>query len=581
MAADRHSLADAALDQLVRQFTRPLHFVRELVQNALDAGTPRIDIRVRFEADSPSDGVVCVSVRDGGEGMDEAAIDEHLTRLYASSKAGDLRALGRFGVGFASVFAFEPDAVLVRTGRDGEGWELLFRSDRSFEKVRLEEPVDGTLVEVYKRMPADRVDAFVEACRASLAFWCEHCRVPIAIHDRGGAAPPLPVGADPFAPFETVGAPLGPTGFQRPLALDDAALAVAWHGDGVEVVVGYAETPERGFYRGGLLLATGDEADALGRYADLLAHVAFKVDHHRLEHTLAREHVVRDAAWDEAMHAVLRAREVLQRELVEQLERCVATGGDPRPLHRFLALECRAPDGLRLRARLARRPVFVDVLGRPLTLEALEEQEQRLGVVVVGAGPDALCRALTDRGVRVLLDGPSTRDLLQACEEALHLAPLRQPRRIVAAAERWVLVDPIPEEDLPIEERDLLGRTAERLRAAAPPGTLLGPAPLLVLGDFGGIEVGVRAPLVLTAPRTGRVARREDRAAHVLGFRLRPLAVNRHHPLFRSQLLAAREDPGLASLALAQALLDRDPVAPDRAWRRLLRAALEEGGPPS
>jgi len=281
------------------------------------------------------------------------------------------------------------------------------------------------------------------------------------------------------------------------------------------------------------------------------------------------------------MQAVLRAREALQRELVARIEARVRLDDDPaalQALHRFLAAECRAPDGLRLRARVARRPVFVDVLGRPVTLEALEAQEQRLGVVVVAPSPDALCEALDERGIRVLRDGPSTRDLLHACEEALHLAPLRQARRIVSACDRWMLVDPVPEEDLAPDERDLLARTAERLRAAAPPGHLLGPGPLLGGGDFGGRDTAVRAPLAAAAPRSGRVVRRERRAPHVLGLRRRPLLVNRHHPLFRAQLLAATEDPDLASLALAQALLDLDPAAPERAWRRLFRQALEDVG---
>src|SRR5690606_26053030 len=118
---DPENLADAALDHLVGQFTRPLELLRELVQNAVDAGTSRVEVSVRPEPDGDR---VRLTVRDWGEGMDEAALDDHLTRLYASSKDGDPTALGRFGVGFASVFAVAPEAVLVRTGRYGEAWEL-------------------------------------------------------------------------------------------------------------------------------------------------------------------------------------------------------------------------------------------------------------------------------------------------------------------------------------------------------------------------------------------------------------------------------------------------------------------------
>lgn len=578
MARDRDNPADAALEQAVEQFARPFDLLRELVQNAVDAGTARIEVRVDFERGGDERGVLCLSIRDWGEGMDEAAIDGHLTRLYASSKHGDLTAIGRFGTGFASVFAMAPDAVLVRTGRDTEGWELLFHADRSFEKVRVDGPVDGTLVCVYKRTSTSQVDRFVDGCRTALGFWCEHCRVPITFVGPDEPDEPLPTDpSDPFAPYAT-STPRGRAPINRPFGLEHAVLQARHRESGIEVVVGYAEQARQAFHNRGLRLPSGDPSDALGRYAELLGHLSFLVDHDRLEHLPERDRIRRDASWEQAMQAVLRARETLQDVLVERLDADVAEGRDPGLLHGFLALECRAPDGLRLRARIARKRLFLDALGRPLTLESIEEQEQRLGAVIVAEGPDPLCRALAERGIRVILDRPATRALLDACEEALHLAPLRQPRRIVSARDRWVLVDPLEEEDVPAPERALLERTMARLRAACPPGPALTTAPLLTLGEFGGCEIAAHEPLAVAAPRNGRVARRDPSAINLLGFRRRPLVVNRHHPTFRAQCLAADEDPALASLALAQALLDLDPTVSERTRHRLFRQALEEVG---
>ena len=73
----------------------------------------------------------------------------------------------------------DPEAVLLRTGRHGEAWELLFHRDRSFDKVRLDEPVDGTRVSLYKRLAPSAVGPFVQECRWTLGYWCEHSDTPV------------------------------------------------------------------------------------------------------------------------------------------------------------------------------------------------------------------------------------------------------------------------------------------------------------------------------------------------------------------------------------------------------------------
>src|SRR5688572_27715901 len=148
MTADLPTLAEQALANLVDQFARPLDFLRELAQNSIDAGSPRIDVSVAWDPPRPgeSEGVLRISVDDYGEGMDGAIIDNQLTRLFASSKEHDLTKIGKFGIGFTSIFAIRPEAVLLRTGRQGEYWELLFHADRTFDKVRIDEPVSGTKV---------------------------------------------------------------------------------------------------------------------------------------------------------------------------------------------------------------------------------------------------------------------------------------------------------------------------------------------------------------------------------------------------------------------------------------------------
>ena len=178
------SLASQALTNLVNQFARPLDFLRELVQNSLDAGTPRVEVAVAFEPGPDQMGVVSVHVDDFGEGMDEHIIDEQLTRLFSSAKEDDLTKIGKFGIGFTSIFAIRPDAVLVHTGRHGEYWELLFHPDRTFDKVRVDKPVTGTRLTLFKEMRADDVERFVREVRYVLGYWCEHSHTPITFEDR-------------------------------------------------------------------------------------------------------------------------------------------------------------------------------------------------------------------------------------------------------------------------------------------------------------------------------------------------------------------------------------------------------------
>src|SRR5262245_32401269 len=134
--------------------------------------------------------------------MDEHTIDNLLTRLFSSSKEHDLTKIGKFGIGFTSIFAIRPEAVLVRTGRHGEYWELLFHRDRTFDKVRITEPVTGTRITLFKRTPPADVDRLVQEVRFVLGYWCEHSETPITFADRTHDTPPPDEDStDPFAPF--------------------------------------------------------------------------------------------------------------------------------------------------------------------------------------------------------------------------------------------------------------------------------------------------------------------------------------------------------------------------------------------
>ncbi len=113
-----------------RNGSDPWVFVRELLQNARDAGATEVRFKVEH-----GDGREWISCRDDGSGMTFEHARQFLFTLYASSKLDEKSAAGQFGVGFWSVLRFEPDLIKVRSRpADDDGWEL--RVDGGFRSVR-------------------------------------------------------------------------------------------------------------------------------------------------------------------------------------------------------------------------------------------------------------------------------------------------------------------------------------------------------------------------------------------------------------------------------------------------------------
>lgn len=272
------------LEALVRQFSQPLAFLRELVQNSIDARSNRIDIEV---GEAEESGMARISVKDTGEGMNAEIIDRSLTRLFASSKENDLTKVGKFGIGFVSVFAINPEAVVVDTGRDGESWRLIFHPDKSFDKIALDEPVEGCQVNVYLKMIARKVPDLSRRCAETVRFWCRHCRVDI------------------FMNGERLNEEFGfSEGFQVRRELEGTRIAVQAVG---------SDKPTCGFYNQGLTLLEKDDSG--------IPSFAFKLDSRYLEHTLTRDNVMQDEHYRKAMAQLKQVIEVqFPEELAARME---------------------------------------------------------------------------------------------------------------------------------------------------------------------------------------------------------------------------------------------------------------------
>ena len=124
-------------------------FVRELLQNARDAGATRVDFGI-----IEHHGQVVLRCRDDGQGMAFAHARRYLFALYASSKEGHRGDVGRFGVGFWSVLRFRPSTITIRSRpRSGPGWSVTF--DGELESARLGSAPTAHGTEIVLVRPAD------------------------------------------------------------------------------------------------------------------------------------------------------------------------------------------------------------------------------------------------------------------------------------------------------------------------------------------------------------------------------------------------------------------------------------------
>lgn len=143
---------ERALAEAARYGSDSWVFLRELLQNARDAGASRIDVTV--SQDDERERLVC---RDDGAGMSYEHARRYLFALYASSKEEDRRQVGQFGVGFWSVLRFRPERVVIRSRtRDEPGWQVTVAGDLS-RAERLDATIEpGTeIVLERRRKPPD------------------------------------------------------------------------------------------------------------------------------------------------------------------------------------------------------------------------------------------------------------------------------------------------------------------------------------------------------------------------------------------------------------------------------------------
>ncbi|HEY5944127.1 MAG TPA: ATP-binding protein [Kofleriaceae bacterium] len=261
---------------VIAQFADPKAFYRELVQNSIDAGSPNVDIKLEY--DEPSQRMR-VSVRDRGEGMTREIIEKQLLVLFRSTKEHDKTKIGKFGIGFVSVLAPNPEVVVVQTARDGKRLAMHLYRDLSYELFDAGPATqNGTTVELEIALARDQVSAFVRDSELSLVRWCRHASVPIELAIR--------------TPGETATRRI-----DRPLGIEGALVEARRTTDDGQLTAVVALTadaaPYVGFFNHGLTLY--ETADGL------LGRLSVKIQDARLGHTISRDDVRRDQYFERAL----------------------------------------------------------------------------------------------------------------------------------------------------------------------------------------------------------------------------------------------------------------------------------------
>lgn len=511
-------IVQEALAGLVHQFADPMACFRELVQNAIDANSTEIDVRFGHEQ-----GRLIIDVDDFGDGMDRRIIDTKLTRLFSSSKDDDRTKIGRFGIGFVSVFALAPEVIRLDTSRAGEHWRVIFHPDRTFTRVARPDPVDGTKLRIYKTATAEEARDFAARARQAIAFWCRHVPAEIRVDGR-------PIN-EPFA-------------LQLPCAVKaevgEARIVAGYSRDGSSFV---------GYYNRGLTL--------LEEQASAFPGVHVKLWSPELEHTMTRDNVLRDAGFDRVMASAaelvrgpLRAR--LLAVLAEQVPDVHGPGGATEHLYRALAGLVAADEALPRGAKGTPLVRLVD--GSLADLNALTRAGKR-GPIYAAVGRSRAGDLLRERGALVVAAVPGS-----AVYELVRVVSGATPVEVRAV---WCATSPTAAGERP-EGWPALQAALRSLAGVPLRGVELGsvddpesPAArraLLVNTSAGGL-----VPLV----ELGRLVAQ------------RWLVVNAKHPAVAEALALAPREPEFAAAALLKLFwLDGQDLTTSRA-SALTTAALE------
>jgi len=512
---------EEVFENLVDQFSDPFTFYRELIQNAMDAGSNQVDVFCEYDEQAER---VTVTVADSGEGMSEKVIDEQLTRLFSSTKEHDMTKIGKFGIGFVSIFAIQPECVILDTGRDGSFWRVVFPGTTQYLLYRLKHPVEGTSIRLFKRLPAVAWPEFLRRSEDTISYWCGYSETQVTFN----------------------GQPLN-----KELSVESPC-SVEVNGPGTRAVVGMTADPlpEYGMYNHGLTLKQGQDA--------LLPGLTFRIKSNYLEHTLTRDNVILDANYHKAM-AILNS--AAENQLVEVF------------VAKLTALQRRLPEGLeeleelmlaasgwlrarpKLLKRLANRPVLPTHHHGLVPLSLLKSKGFLEGAIYYDLVSGPVTEALAREDIPVLWGQTSTEVVGLFCTRTFY-----QANQVVACPQS------LDKSQLPGEWNRVEESMREYLR--------LGETRLsgVHLADFDYSGSCVQGLACLAESKVGQATRLFQRGIwRNLTIYPGRLLLNHRHSLVLQALEKYRDFPEICAYALSKAALLQDGLPQDLEAKMLKR----------
>lgn len=124
---------------------RPAAVVRELVENAIDAGATQIDVLIR------EGGLSFIQVADNGKGMDQSdlalAVERHATSKLPNDDLFDIRTMGFRGEALPSIGAVSRLTVTTRAKNSDHAWSIFVEGGMKHD-VQPASRSQGTTIEV-------------------------------------------------------------------------------------------------------------------------------------------------------------------------------------------------------------------------------------------------------------------------------------------------------------------------------------------------------------------------------------------------------------------------------------------------
>jgi len=150
----------------------PWFFLRELAQNARDAGARSIDV----DAGRDETGREYLAFGDDGAGMSWVEACRFLFRLYSSSKDRDEEAAGKYGIGFWTVLHFDPEEIRIFSRQGREGWGIALDRDLRSRTLSASPGIQGTRIMLVRRPLFPTAAEFTAEVRRELIHHCGFIR---------------------------------------------------------------------------------------------------------------------------------------------------------------------------------------------------------------------------------------------------------------------------------------------------------------------------------------------------------------------------------------------------------------------